>query len=518
MINDQHAGALHQPESNYKKLESIILRQTPGFILLHIEGAVKKITGYNPTDFTGKKLHWREIIHPDDQPQVYHMCPLLHSQHNSTIEREYRIIHKDGTIKWITEIIQNIIDNHDGSIFVQSVIHDVTRRKQIELERNQLIKRLQEEQKETQDLKIQAEKHASEVEALFVAMADPLLVYSLNGIVVNANPAARTIFGFNPISKTREEIARLLQMSNLDGTPLTVDQMLTVQATIKKEIVSRPIKFINFNKEEVTVLVSASPVFQDKLLTGTVATMHDISDRAELEKQKDAFISIASHELKTPLTTLKALTQLHQKKVINCEPECQSYLQKTSGYIDRLLFLTERMLDVGRIQTGQLELNKEKLDFNELIKQVIEEIQATTVTHQIILKGKANDFVYVDRNRMIQVLTNLLYNAIKYSPLSKKVIVQLINRDLNLEVIIRDFGVGVNKEHQKKIFNRFYRIKGAQGERFAGLGLGLYISQEIIRKHKGKIWVKSFPGKGSSFHLLISKKQTRSFNLSKKYE
>jgi PAS domain S-box-containing protein len=224
----------------------------------------------------------------------------------------------------------------------------------------------------------------------------------------------------------------------------------------------------------------------------------DISERKQLDERKDEFIGIASHELKTPLTSIKGYTQLLERIVRDSNNEkAKLYLAKTNTYINRLNSLIADLLDVTRIQAGKLVFNLAKFDFDELVKESIESIQLTT-NHIIELVGGAGVQVTADRNRLEQVLTNLLTNAVKYSPQADKVIVTVRKNGQNVEVSVRDFGIGIPKANQAMIFDRFYRVESSENS-FSGLGIGLHIAAEIIRRHKGTLTVESDDDAGSTF-------------------
>ncbi|HEX2914522.1 MAG TPA: ATP-binding protein [Chloroflexia bacterium] len=232
-------------------------------------------------------------------------------------------------------------------------------------------------------------------------------------------------------------------------------------------------------------------------------TNTDITERLELEQRRDEFIGIASHELKTPLTSVKGYVQLLERMLSGSDNDkARLYFAKTNIYIDRLNSLIADLLDVSRVQAGKLQFNLSEFDFDELVKEGVDSIQPTATHHKIELVGKAGTTVVGDRNRLEQVLTNLLTNAIKYSPQADRVVVSVSKNQDSVEVAVQDFGIGISRENQAKIFERFYRVESsARG--FSGLGIGLYISSEIINRHNGTLSVESEEGKGSIFTFTL---------------
>ncbi len=227
----------------------------------------------------------------------------------------------------------------------------------------------------------------------------------------------------------------------------------------------------------------------------------------ELQKAigvRDNFISIASHELKTPVTSLKVyaevlLRQFAQKNDV----KTTDYLTRIIKQIDKLTLLIQDLLNVSRIQTNQLTFRIEQFDLNNIIKEIVGNMQPVANNHRLIIEGKAVRKVWGDQERISQVLLNLLTNALKYSPNANKVIIKVTNSKTEAIVSVQDFGIGIDKEHSEKIFNRFYRINDVNEQTFPGLGIGLYISQAIIKRHGGKISISSTKGKGSIFQFAL---------------
>lgn len=243
--------------------------------------------------------------------------------------------------------------------------------------------------------------------------------------------------------------------------------------------------------------------FIGTLLDITVQKLIDEATR-ELLSKKDEFISIASHELKTPVTSLKAILQILERTTLHKE-EMKSvhvFVQKANKQIDKLTELIKDLLDVTKIQAGKLELKRTRFILSELIEECWEGLQANSLLHQILLEGEANVEIFADRNRLEQVLVNLISNAIKYSPESDKVIITVEKMTEGVKIAITDFGIGIPQDKIPLLFDRFYRVD-EHSQRYAGLGLGLFISAEIVKQHQGHIYVESKEGKGSTFWFTI---------------
>jgi two-component system phosphate regulon sensor histidine kinase PhoR len=227
----------------------------------------------------------------------------------------------------------------------------------------------------------------------------------------------------------------------------------------------------------------------------------DIEDQKREMERKDEFIGIASHELKTPLTSLKGYLQLIASyKKDELPPTVKTYIDKANISINKLQHLVNDLLDVSKIQAGRLEYSLGQVSVSELVKQCVE--NATHVYQAYSFANEAQPDLFVNGNaeRLEQVLMNLINNAVKYSPTNKHIIIKATRLWNCVKVSVTDFGIGLNAEQIDRIFERFYRVEDKK-HMTSGLGMGLYISTEIINAHKGKIGVQSEPDKGSTFYF-----------------
>ena len=219
---------------------------------------------------------------------------------------------------------------------------------------------------------------------------------------------------------------------------------------------------------------------------------------------RDDFISVASHELRTPVTSLKVYTEVLQRQVDNRGDESTGRaLGKMNAQIDKLSLLIGDLLNVSKIEAGKLALRPEPVDLGGLAVEVVETIQATAAKHRIEVRGDVRRCVWADRDRIGQVLNNLLTNAVKYSPQADRIEVRLFEEPRYAVVEVEDTGIGMDQEHLSRIFDRFYRVSSPDEKTFPGLGIGLYISSEIVRRHGGKLTVRSAKGRGSTFRFTV---------------
>lgn len=268
----------------------------------------------------------------------------------------------------------------------------------------------------------------------------------------------------------------------------------------EQQVLTQPASQSQVSVDELYSAISIS------LLIGVVFVIllfsfikREFDQRTLSEQRKNDFISIASHELKTPITSMSVFTELLKKRTVSMkDKQITHYIEKIQEQIAKQTSLINDLLDISKMQAGKIDLQKAPFDMNSIVRETVETVQTTTKTHKLIIRGHAKSKVFGDKQRIGQVLINFISNAIKYSPQADKVIITIRQQRQYVTVTVQDFGIGIARRHHKKIFTRFYRAR--EGDRsFPGLGIGLYITFEIIRRHEGKVWVESAEGKGAKF-------------------
>jgi signal transduction histidine kinase len=220
----------------------------------------------------------------------------------------------------------------------------------------------------------------------------------------------------------------------------------------------------------------------------------------ELERRRNEFIGVVVHELKTPLTSLKGYAQLLHRKSVKAGDEQSTYMtERIVSQVDKLTNLINDLLDATRITNSQLTLREEPFPFDELVEEIVSELQLTTEQQTIYCEGESRQTIWGDGTRIGQVISNLLSNAIKYAPEADRILVKTTVAGNTITLCVQDFGPGIPKELQEKVFGPFYRVEKTGSVSAPGLGLGLHIAAEIIRQHQGSLWLESEEGKGATF-------------------
>lgn len=234
----------------------------------------------------------------------------------------------------------------------------------------------------------------------------------------------------------------------------------------------------------------------------TTEQEQEIKQEKLINEKKSEFISIASHEIKTPITVLKAYTQMLRKLRDRCEPRVNEIVEKLDIQTTKLTALVQQLMDVSQIENGSLAYRKEEVDFNVFIDDIIAVLRHVHDRHQIILELGRPLKIFADRLRIEQVFTNLIGNAAKYSDTGSDIILHCEDKGNELVISVRDQGLGMSAESLGSIFKKFYRDNEVLTSH-SGLGMGLFISSKIVLDHGGKIWAESEHGKGSVFFITI---------------
>lgn len=255
--------------------------------------------------------------------------------------------------------------------------------------------------------------------------------------------------------------------------------------------------------EYIWFLNRATPVLENGTVVKWIGTSTNINEFKNLVSQKDTFLGIASHELKTPLTSLKLYAQVLERMLKKSgDDKNAEFAKKMDHQVVKLTSLIGDLLDVTKINAGKIYLNQGYFEFENLVIETVEEQQMSS-SHLIELRSENAGMVFADRERISQVITNLISNAIKYSPDAEKILVEVVKEGEEVVFTVKDFGIGMPEEKKDRVFEQYYRVSGDEQSTFPGLGLGLYIASQIVHRSNGRIWVNSILGEGSTFSFSL---------------
>ncbi len=334
--------------------------------------------------------------------------------------------------------------------------------------------------------------------ALLENSNDAIIVVNEKGDIGYASPTTEKVVGYTSIEVKRMNIREKLHKDDEDVLKKAFSFVLQAPGNSQTILHRYLLKNGSWGWIESTI----TNLNDHPGIKGIVSNFRNVTEKIMLEKQKDDFIGVATHELKTPVTSIKAYAQILSNR-FRKEGNVASALlvEKMDAQLNKLIGLIGDLLDVTKIESGNLHFQESFYDFNMLVEEVVEELQHTTATHKIILKLDDSENVFGDRERIGQVITNLISNAIKYSPVSETINISTGLQRNRVKLCVEDQGVGISEKDKVKIFQRFYRVSGPDSHTFPGIGLGLYISSEIIKRQGGRIWVESKAGKGSAFYF-----------------
>lgn len=518
--------ALEESELEYKKLFDNamegIFQIYPDGRLIKVNPALAGILGYESPQQLLREIRGNEekiYVNPNDRKRLLKIIKGKGSVSNF----ESQIYRRDGRIIWISESAIAVRDEKGNVLYYEGFIQDTTEHKLAEEERAQLLieqaARIEAEQAQEKltvlatdnarlyqeslleiERRTQMEKKLRHSEKRFRALieksSEAITLVDETSRNIYASPSTSQILGYSPKEFLRFKPFVLIHPEDRKHTEELVK--LLIYKPYESSRGYYRLKHKNGSWRWMEFI--ATNLLVEPSVKAIVVNYHDVTERIKLEQQKDEFLAIASHELKTPITTIKAYCQILQDQLLNkSDLQSASYLSKINLQVGRLTELVKDLLDVTRIEEGKLLFTKEDFNLDTYIFGLIEDLQQTVPSHKLILEGETKTQVFWDKDRISQALSNLVANAVKYSPRADKIIIRLESKKGNILLSVQDFGIGIPKQYKHKVFERFFRGIGEKKETFSGLGLGLYITREIVSRHDGKIWVDTAEGKGSTF-------------------
>jgi len=459
--------------------DAIFSKMLDGTILSWNSGA-ERLYGYRASEIVGRPV--RTLVPADRHQELQDIMHRLQAgervDHFETVR-----IRKDGRLVEVSITLSPVKDAAGQISGASTISRDITERKQFE---HQL--RLSEHR----------------LRALTEQSADAIQLLSAEGKILYSSDSVERVLGYKP-----EEIqgAGADPYIHPDDFPYFMEKFTSLlQTPGGQETLEYRVK--HKNGSWVWIEATGSNYLHDPHIHAIVGNFRNITERKLIEQRKDDFISMTSHELKTPLTSLLVYTELlHTHLEQEGYQKAVHYLSRMDAQLTRLTKLIADLIDISRVQAGKLVFAEEPVGVDDLVREVVEHIQPTAPRHRILIEGRAQREIVGDKERLGQVVINLLSNAIKYSPQAEKVVVSMTHTSDEVTISVQDFGIGIPPHHQERIFERFYRVSSNQEKPFPGLGIGLYLSHQIIRHHGGRIWVESVEGQGSTFSFALPLKR-----------
>ncbi len=343
--------------------------------------------------------------------------------------------------------------------------------------------------------------------AVIESSDDAIISKSIDGYITGWNAAAQRLYGYTAEEVIGKPVSILMPPERIDDFPMIMNQLKA-----GKKIDHYETRRKTKTGRIIDVSITVSPIKDAKgNLIGASKIARNIADRKQDERRRDEFVSTVSHELKTPIASQKIYGELLQQQIDKDGlGQYQTLIKKMNQQTIKLEKLVNDLLELSQLHMGRIKLEPQEFELSQLVSDIIEPIQSTS-THKIVNQTKKPTLITADRDRIGQVIANLVSNAVKYSPHPAKIIIATKAEPGQVVVSIQDFGIGIDPEYSQRIFERFFRINGEDETTYPGMGIGLNVSAKIISLHQGKIWVESQAGQGSTFYFsLPSSRKTRS--------
>jgi PAS domain S-box-containing protein len=342
---------------------------------------------------------------------------------------------------------------------------------------------------------------AAKSQAILEGVADGVMVTDANGRISLFNVAAERILHMSRsevINRSESELPGLFELAGTSWTKLARAWGQERGGPSAEALYEERIEF-----EDRVISIRIAPVFRQDIFEGTVSVFRDITRDVEVERMKSEFVSMVSHELRTPMTSIKGyIDLLHNGMAGPMNDSQKRFLRTVKTNADRLTLLVNSLLDISRLDTGGVRLNLENVNPLDVITNVAAALQPKAAERDqtlVVLAKPPLPFVRADPDRVVQILTNLVDNALKYTPAGGQVTIDAREVDGTLHFSVRDNGIGIAEADQQKLFGRFFRAEAAIQSGASGAGLGLYITRSLIELHGGEIWVDSRENEGSTF-------------------
>lgn len=452
------------------KQNTVILMDKEG-IITEINTAFTEAFGYTDKEIIGK--HTKILFTEEDQKQGLPERELKTVLETGESKDNNYLVHQNKTVTWVKgESL--LIKNDKGEISILKLIQNIH------------------DQKTYENLLQQSNEFN---ESILRSIEDIVIVLDSKMKLLKANKAFREIF------------ADVHGTENLDFKDIIkpYDAKDELQNKIQSTIITRA-GFLNKEIEIETgegnrrvYAVSCTPMEDNN---NVLLVLHDITIQRYAERQREDIIGFVAHELRNPLANIVLCNELleetlHERNL----KDAADLLQRSKNNVMRLNKMIADLYDATKVGSGNMQLDIADFNFEEMVKEAIKTIEVLQPEYEIIKKGHADIIVRGDKYRLIQVLTNYLSNGIKYSKGTNKVELAVEHNKNGVTVAVKDKGLGISKDQLPYIFNRFFRAEKTKN--LEGVGLGLYLCQQIIKAHEGKVWVESEEGKGSTFYFSI---------------
>jgi len=451
--------------------DAIISKNLNG-IITSWNPSAQRIFGYLPEEIIGQSV--LKLIPPDRQDEETLILSRLRKGERVQYFHTKRLT-KAGKLIDVSLTISPVKDEKGGIIGVSKIARDIT------------------------DV-IEAEKQSAMLSAIVSYSDDAIISKDLNSIVTSWNSSAERLFGFAAEEMIGQSIVKLIPANRLTEEPEIIARIKGGQRVDHFET-----KRVTKYGKLIDVSLTISPVMDlSGRIIGISKIARDITDKKQEEQRKNDFIAIVSHELKTPLTSMRSYVQLALAKAVErVDPFTENILTRAETQTRKMTALIQDFLNLSRLEEGKMSLHVSDFSLKGLMDELMSDTLTLSGTHEIRYEACDDVMLSADREKIGQVLTNLVGNAIKYSPEGSTVTMRCKLEDAHVEFSVTDLGLGISKADQSRLFERFYRVETGHHGHVSGFGIGLYLVSEILKLHGAEISVDSDLGLGATFSFVL---------------
>lgn len=472
-----------------KSTDAIILSDSNGKII-YTSPSTETVSGFRQEEIVGKD--GLSFIHPDDLPIALNLLKSVASEDGKSVDTEVRIKRKNDDWVWVHVVSTNLL-NEPGVNAIVSNYRDITRRKVAE-----------------EELKMVNNEIKSRLvydEALLHSMGEGVIATDKDGKITAINKAALRFLGWSKEDLVGKKLDECVVAENSEGVQLDMSNRpisVVLREKVNK-VANSDFYYVRQDGTRFPVAMVITPIIINHEIKGAIEVFRDVTIEKALEESQNEFISIASHQLRTPVAAINWYSEmLADSKIGKLTNKQREYLEAITNSNVRLTQLTNELLNASRIESGKTSYNKEPVDVLRLVDDVLEDFDELIKEKSITVKKKYEDNldnVIADKNVIHLVFQNLISNAVKYTPASGEITIDIKRYEGQLKIIIEDTGYGIPKEEQSKIFTKFFRASNAKTKEPDGTGLGLYIVKSSLDNFGGNITFESSEGKGTKFYV-----------------
>lgn len=348
----------------------------------------------------------------------------------------------------------------------------------------------------------------AEAEALFTSIGDGAISTDEFGRITRVNPAAHTLLGFSEDELHGSWFPKKIIALNEKDEPINLIDRPITRAFLTGKPVSEKLYYRAKDGQSIPVAVNVSPILLDGKPLGAIEVFRDITLEREIDRMKSEFISLASHQLRTPLSAIKTYAHMLESGYMGeLSVDQRQALSTITGATNRMNELISTLLNITRIESGMISVRPRQFNINEALQEIWPELLLMAEAKKIKLSLRQTDTcsasIKTDSLIVKEIMTNLVSNAIKYTPDGGKVAIHIECRKDDILAEIRDNGWGIPKESQGQVFSKFFRAQNIVKRETTGTGLGLYLVKGLVEALGGEIWFKSKEGSGTQFFFTI---------------